>query len=115
MLRQLLVASGFIMVTGLTGCAGALVGNPPTGDYQGTHSDRSHERIIADGAITSTIKSHYQADSVLKGVQIQVSTYQKVVTLYGQVASRYMVDRAVRIARNVDGVSRVVSKLSVTP
>lgn len=104
-----------VMVMGLSGCAGALVGNTQPGTYKGSNTDRSHAQISADGAITSGIRSRYRSDSLLSAADIQVSTYRNVVTLYGQVASRRIADRAVGIARGVSGVSRVVSKLSVAP
>lgn len=116
MAQRLLLVGGLVMVMGLSGCASALVGdNAQSGNYQGSNTDRSHAQITADGAITSNIRSRYRSDSVLGTVNIQVSTYRNVVTLYGRVASRRMVDRAVSIARGVNGVSRVVSKLSVAP
>ncbi|WP_126456211.1 BON domain-containing protein [Sulfuriflexus mobilis] len=115
MTTRLLILSSVIMIMGLSGCAGALVGNTQPGTYQGSNTDRSHAQISTDGAITSSIRSRYRSDSLLSAADIQVSTYRNVVTLYGQVASRRIADRAVGIARGVSGVSRVVSKLSVAP
>jgi osmotically-inducible protein OsmY len=115
MAQRLLTVGGLVMVMCLGGCAGALVGDTQPGNYQGANTDRSHAQITADGAITSNIRSRYRSDSVLGAVNIRVSTYHNVVTLYGRVASRRVVDRAVSIARAVNGVSRVLSKLSVAP
>ena len=113
MTQRLLIVGGFIMVMGLSGCAGALVGNTQSGTYQGSTTDRSHKQITEDGAITANIRSRYRSDSVINAADIQVSTYRNTVTLYGQVASRRVADRAAGIARGVNGVSRVVSKISV--
>jgi hyperosmotically inducible protein len=115
MTARLFAVGSLIMVMSLGGCAGALVGNQQPGTYQGTNTERSHQQITADGAITSSIKSRYRGDSVLRVSDIRVSTYRNVVTLYGRVTSRSVADRAMSIARDVNGVSRVVSKLSVTP
>lgn len=115
MTQHLLMLAGLTVLMVLGGCAGALVGNTQPGTYQGSNTDRSHAQIRADGAITSNIKSRYRSDAVLSAADIQVSTYNNAVTLYGRAASRRVVDRAVSIARSVNGVSRVVSKLSVTP
>jgi osmotically-inducible protein OsmY len=115
MAQRLLMVGGLVMVMGLSGCAGALVSDTQPASYEGTNTDRSHAQITTDAAITSNITSRYRSDGVLGAADIQVSTYRNVVTLYGHVASRRVVDRAVSIARAVNGVRRVVSKLSVAP
>jgi len=113
MKQRLLIVGGLIAVMGLSGCAGALVGDTQSGTYQGSNTDRSNQQITEDGAITANIRSRYRSDSEINADDIQVSTYRNVVTLYGNANSRRAIDRAVSIARSVDGVSRVVSKLSV--
>lgn len=115
MTPRLLAMAGLLMLTGLSGCAGTLLGNPQAGGYPGTHTGRSHAQISADGAMTSNIESRFRRDDVLSTVDIQVNTYNNVVTLYGYVASRRVADRAVSMARAVNGVSQVISKLAVTP
>lgn len=115
MMQRLLVASSFILVMTLSGCAGALIGDTQSGGYQGSAPDRSHAQISEDGAISANIRSNYHNDAVLSTADIRVSTYNNVVSLYGQVASRRLADRAVSIARAVKGVSQVVSKVAVAP
>ena len=113
MTQRLLIVAGLIAIMGLSGCAGALVGNTQSDTYQGSTTDRSHKQITEDGGITANIRSRYRSDSEINADDIQVSTYRNTVTLYGRAASRRAIDRAVSIARSVNGVSRVVSKLSV--
>ena len=113
MSKHLLIVAGLFLVTGLSGCAGALVGDTQSGTYQSPTTDRSHKQITEDGAISASIKSRYRNDNAINADDIQVSTYNNVVTLYGRVNDRRIIDRAIGIARAVNGVSRVVSRLSV--
>ena len=113
MTQYLCKVAMIITVMSLTGCAGALVGDTQSGNYQSSSPERSHTQITEDGAISANIRSRYRNDSLINAADIQVSTYQNAVTLYGQVANRRVADRAVSIARSVNGVSRVVSKLIV--
>jgi len=92
----------------LTGCAGALLGNggnQPNNNE--TREQRSIEQITADGMITSSIRSRYANDVVLK--KLNVSTYRGVVTLYGIVPTRNVMERAITLARSVKGVKQVKS------
>ena len=68
---------------------------------------------VEDAAITSLVKTKFLADSTVKGLQIDVDTSQNVVTLSGTVASQDEANRAVALAREAKGVSRVVNHLRV--
>ncbi len=68
---------------------------------------------VTDTAITSMVKTKMLADPKVKGLKIDVDTNNGVVTLNGGVASRAEMDKAIMIARDTKGVSRVVSNLHV--
>jgi hyperosmotically inducible protein len=66
-----------------------------------------------DAAITAAVKSKFLADSSVSGLKIDVDTHNGVVTLTGTVASRAEADRAMMLARQTDGVTRVMNNLHV--
>ncbi len=69
--------------------------------------------VVTDSAITSMVKTKMLADSTVEGLKIDVDTNNGVVTLNGNVSSRAEMDKAIMIARDTKGVSRVVSNLHV--
>lgn len=68
---------------------------------------------IADTAITARIDAAILGDPTQKVLQIGVTTTDGVVTLSGVVASQQSSDRALEIARDVDGVKSVNNALVV--
>jgi hypothetical protein len=68
-----------------------------------------------DAAITMKIQAKYAGDDVVKGRNIDVDTDKGVVTLKGSVDSRRERDAAEQLARETDGVKRVVNELKVAP
>lgn len=73
-------------------------------------------RIVAgvqDPWITTKIQSKYFLDPDVKGHRIDVDTRNGVVTLTGNVASETRKDLAEEIARETDGVARVMNRLTV--
>jgi osmotically-inducible protein OsmY len=66
-----------------------------------------------DPGITTAVKSKMTADDTVKAYQIDVDTQGGVVTLTGTVASAAARDRAVQLARETDGVTRVEDRLTV--
>ena len=69
----------------------------------------------SDPGITTAVKTKLAADDVVKAYRIDVDTSQGVVTLSGAVDTPAARARAVQLARNTEGVSDVVDKLTVTP
>ena len=68
---------------------------------------------VEDTAITSAVKAKFLADRVVSGMKIDVDTKDGVVTLSGMVSSRAEADRATMMARNTEGVTKVVDNLKV--
>jgi hyperosmotically inducible protein len=68
-----------------------------------------------DPGITTAVKAKLAADDTVKAYRIDVDTKDKVVTLSGSVDTPVAKDRAVQVARGIDGVRDVVDNLTVTP
>jgi|WetSurMetagenome_2_1015567.scaffolds.fasta_scaffold44597_3 osmotically-inducible protein OsmY len=68
---------------------------------------------LSDGAITAKVKSRLALDDSIRSRDIHVATKDAVVTLSGQVASDAERDKAVRLARETEGVKSVVDRLEV--
>jgi len=66
---------------------------------------------IADGVITTKVKSALLADDEVKGLRIEVETHAGVVRLAGTVDKASNIERAGRIARETSGVKSVDNQL----
>jgi hyperosmotically inducible periplasmic protein len=71
------------------------------------------QETVAEAAITSKIKAKMALDDSVRARTIDVSTTGSTVTLRGTVRSKEEHDRAVSLARETAGVSRVVDRLDV--
>jgi hyperosmotically inducible protein len=71
------------------------------------------EGTLSTGALTAKIKSKMALDDHVKARSISVDTVGSVVTLAGVVDSSDERDRALRLAKDTDGVTRVVDKLEI--
>ncbi len=69
---------------------------------------------ITDGWITSRIKTKYMTDEALRASSINVDTNNHVVTLRGAVPTEAAHAKALAMAKEVEGVNRVVDNLKVT-
>jgi osmotically-inducible protein OsmY len=74
--------------------------------------DRAGEEI-ADGWVTTKVQSKYYLDPDVKGLNIDVTTENGVVTLAGVVTSPMERIRAIELATTTDGVRQVVDRLTV--
>jgi hyperosmotically inducible protein len=79
----------------------------------GDRTTRSTGQVIDDGALTTKVKSALVADPGVKGTQVQVEVYRGVVQLSGFVDRPADAQRAVAVARNVEGVKEVRNNLIV--
>jgi hyperosmotically inducible periplasmic protein len=68
---------------------------------------------VSDSALTAKIKSKMVLDDEVKARGIDVDTSDTVVTLTGVVGSIDERNRAVRLARETRGVTKVIDKLRV--
>jgi osmotically-inducible protein OsmY len=63
--------------------------------------------------ITTKIAGKINADDVLEDVDVDVKVKKNVVTITGDVPSPELRDRVLRIARETEGVARVVDRMTV--
>jgi osmotically-inducible protein OsmY len=71
------------------------------------------EAALGEGALTAKIKSKMALDDLVQARSIDVTTNGRVVTLSGSVRSTGERDRAVQLARETEGVTQVVDRLTV--
>jgi len=70
---------------------------------------------VEEAALTTKIKAKMALDDDVKASAINVTTNGGVVTLEGTVRSKAERDRAISLARETSGVSRVVDRLEIHP
>ena len=70
---------------------------------------------VGDAAITGKVKTALLADADVKGLRIDVDTKDNVVTLNGTADTKANADKAVTIAKGIDGVKSVSNNLTFKP
>ena len=76
-------------------------------------STRTPGEQVDDAAITAAVKAKLAADGDINPFNIDVDTNEGVVTLQGTVAKDEARDKAERLARETDGVQRVINLIKV--
>lgn len=69
--------------------------------------------VLTEGALTAKIKSKMALDDLVRARSIDVTTSGQVVTLTGSVRSAAEHDRAIQLAKETNGVTQVVDRLTV--
>jgi osmotically-inducible protein OsmY len=80
-----------------------------------TACGKSVGETIDDATITTRVKTSLLNDPDVGGMRIDVDTFKGVVTLSGAVKSPAERDKAVGLARKINGVKDVKSTLQITP
>ncbi|CAN7416689.1 BON domain-containing protein [Caballeronia sp. dw_19] len=80
-----------------------------------TPSHESAGEYTADSALTAKVKAALLADPGLKSLAVSVTTYRSEVLLSGFVNSPDQIQKAVAVARGVEGVQSVKNELNVKP
>jgi hypothetical protein len=130
----LVVAAGFLLLGYWTGTSfGARSRSAPSMGTSGTiDTEKARERGaeigeksaiaaekvksgLAEAAVTGKIKTKMALDDTIKARSIDVTTTGTVVTVSGAVRSAAERNRVVALARETEGVSRVVDHLEVRP
>jgi hyperosmotically inducible periplasmic protein len=75
--------------------------------------DRTAGQVVDDAGITAKVKAALIAEKDVNGMSINVDTAGGKVTLTGKVPDQAQIDKAIQIARAVDGVKSVDNKLTV--
>jgi osmotically-inducible protein OsmY len=99
------------------------LGDEVSDEVQGIDTDRIRENVedvgehiaeaSADALITGKVKAEFASDPAVSALSIDVDTTDGLVTLSGKVSSDVEAERAVALAREVEGVNNVVSSLQV--
>ena len=77
--------------------------------------DRSMSEIGSDAAISTKVKAALLGDPDVAGTRITVETLRGTVQLSGFAKSAREAQRAVDLARRVEGVERVIDKTTIAP
>jgi len=83
------------------------------GTFVALASVNCERRKGADSAITAIVKSKLAVDNETSSANINVDTKDGEVTLVGVVATQANKEQAERIARNTQGVTRVINNITV--
>ncbi len=111
-MNKLLVILLCVLAIGFYGCTAAK--NTGTAVSEGTKEAAEETAEAAtDGSITAAVKMKMADDELVSASNIDVDTDEGVVTLNGTVASEAEEQKAIDLARSVDGVKNVVSNLKI--
>ena len=88
---------------------------PAMGHAADSGNDRSSPKtLVKDSVITTKIKAKLAAEKITSAVHISVDTDKNgIVTLSGKVKSRQEAEKAVSLARNVEGVVAVENHIKI--
>jgi hyperosmotically inducible protein len=84
-----------------------------TGAQKANEVGSDIKSAVSEGTVTTKIKAKMALDDLVKARTISVETTGTVVTLTGRVSSAAERDRAVRLAQETEGVTKVVNKLII--
>lgn len=97
MLRITVVVLALVMAMGLSACS----------------STRSAGSQVDDATITASVKAKLAADMDINPFNIDVDANEGVVTLQGRVEKSEARSKAEQLARDTDGVKRVINLIKV--
>lgn len=93
-------------------CAPLLVGGAATG-VAVAHDRRSAGTVLGDQNIELSIRKRLLGDEIFKGSHINVTSYNNVVLLTGEVPTREAGLQAAQVARDTDKVRQVHNELVI--
>jgi len=92
-----------------TGAAPSTAAAPPA------EARPTEKAADTDAALADRIKSELASDRQMKNAPIEVTAKGGVVTLQGTAPTRAAKERALTLARGIDGVTQVVERIQVAP
>lgn len=95
----------------VTGCVPVLIGGAIAGGYYLGKDKREPTQIAEDSSITARIKAKFIGDKYVDAFEINVDTYEGVVTLRGDVTNTIAKEQAAKLAGQVSGVKRVDNQI----
>ena len=94
--------------------AGYSADNPSASKETSPSATSSVKENVGDAMITAKVKTEFAKDKEVSALNINVDTDNKgAVTLKGKAKSKAEADKAVSIARSVQGVTSVKSEIQV--
>ncbi len=112
--RTLLISSTLIIpLIFLQGCTAVVIGGAAAGGYYVGKDKRKLATIVDDTAITTSIKSKLIGAKGISSFDIRVKVYKGVVTLSGEVPSRKIKYKIIKLSKSTEGVKKVISKLKI--
>ena len=115
-MQKIFLYSIFLLIVfqGLQGCAGLVIG-AAGGTAMAIHDRRSTETMIKDQQIESAATDKIYGDKKLeKKIHVNVTSFNQVVLLTGEVRSADLRDYAVEVIRNIPHVKRIHNELVVS-
>jgi hyperosmotically inducible protein len=97
----------------LQACTAAAVVGAGVGGYHVGKDKRKFATIMDDSAITTGINAKLLTAKGVSTFDIDVDTYEGVVTLSGHVPSRKIRRKVVNLSKKTEGVKKVISKLKI--
>jgi osmotically-inducible protein OsmY len=88
---------------------------PPTATAPAATEKPTVAATDTDAALADRIKSQLASDNQVKNASIEVTAKSGVVLLQGTVPTRAAKERALTVARGIDGVTQVVERIQVSP
>lgn len=79
----------------------------------GTRTQESTGEYLDDSVITTKVKSAFANDAQVDALNIKVTTFKGTVQLSGFAKSRQEISRAVKLARDVQGVKSVKNNIQL--
>ena len=101
------------LLLALAGCTSMLVGGSSSREGPISADSRTAYQVKQDKSLAATIRSRFARDSDIRRFDIDVDSYEYVVTLRGTVDNFEVRDRAVRIAGNTDLVRSVKNYITI--
>ena len=78
-----------------------------------TGADRTAGQTVDDASVTAKVKAALMAESGVDSNKINVDTFNGRVTLKGEGLDKTQIERAVQVARGVEGVKDVDNRLTM--
>jgi hyperosmotically inducible protein len=114
-MNKYIVSVAVVALSGMlaAGCVPLVVGGAAVGGYYLGKDDRSAGQIAEDSSITAKVKSRFIGDKYVDAFDINVDTYENVVTLHGKVTNTVAREQAEKLAAGVSGVLKVENRIKV--
>jgi len=71
------------------------------------------EEAFSDGSLTAKIKAKMALDDTVNALDLNIDTVDRVVTVAGKVRTKAEHERALALARETNGVKKVVDKMTI--